>query len=130
MSRRREFSRKQRGQIICRATDPVSGLVKCEGCGLVLGRKPFEIDHTIPEELLTDKSRPLTIEDGKLLGKDCCHKPKTANDIRAIRKSDRVRDRNTGAMPKPKRRLPGHKDDFRKAKVGGGWVNRYTGEPL
>lgn len=74
------------------------GVTCCEGCGLVLGRKPFEIDHTIPEALVMDKSRPLTADDGKLLGRECCHVPKTAVDIRQIRKADRQRDKHTGAF--------------------------------
>ena len=102
MSKRREFSRKQRAEIILRATD-ADGVLCCEGCGLRLGKKPFEIDHIIAEELIIDKSRPLTIEDGQLLGKVCCHRGgKTADDIRAIRKADRRRDKLSGAM-KPKR---------------------------
>lgn len=98
---RREFTRRQRAQIVLRATGP-DGVITCEGCGLRLGHKPWQIDHTLPEELISDKSRELTIEDGRLLGQDCCHKPKTADDIRRIRKSDRQRDKHTRAM-KPKR---------------------------
>lgn len=99
---RREFSRKLRAAIILRATN-ADGQVCCEGCGLVLGRKPFQVDHTLPEALVMDKSRPLTAADGKLLGQECCHAPKTADDIRQVRKSDRQRDRHTGAMPRSAR---------------------------
>lgn len=101
MSLRRDFTRKQRAQIICRATN-AQGLIVCEGCGLILGRKPYQIDHTLAEELILDKSRELTIEDGKLLGQACCHAPKTADDIRMIRKSDRMRDKQTGAAKRPR----------------------------
>lgn len=45
-----------------------------------------------------DKSRQLTAADGKLLGQECCHSPKTRNDVRMVRKSDRQRDRSTGAI--------------------------------
>lgn len=93
---RREFPRRIRAAIILRATN-ADGIVCCEGCGLVLGKKPFDVDHTLPEALVMDKSRPLTAEDGKLLGKACCHTPKTADDIRRVRKADRQRDRDTGA---------------------------------
>ena len=106
MTNRREFSRKQRAEIILRATGP-DGVIVCEGCGLRLGKKPFEIDHIIAEALIVDKSAPLTIEDGQLLGKDCCHRGgKTQDDIRMIRKADRMRDKHNGAM-KPKQ--PWHK---------------------
>lgn len=94
---RREFSRKLRAAIILRATN-ADGFICCEGCGLILGKKPFQIDHTLPEALVMDKSRPVTAADGKLLGQECCHGPKTRNDVRMIRKADRQRDRNTGAI--------------------------------
>lgn len=102
MTGRREFSRKLRAAIILRATN-ADGQVCCEGCGLVLGKKPFQIDHTLAEALVMDKSRLLTAADGKLLGQECCHGPKTADDIRRVRKADRQRDRDTGASAKPPR---------------------------
>lgn len=101
MSARREFSRKQRAEIILRATN-ADGLICCEGCGLVLGRRRYEIDHDTPEALvMDDKSKPLTIDDGRLLGVECCHRGganKTRADIQRIRKADRQRDRHTGAL--------------------------------
>lgn len=99
--KRREFSRKVKAEIVLRAT--VEGVVCCEGCGLILGKKPYDIDHTVAEELVIDKSKPLTASDGKLLGKVCCHIPKTADDIRMVRKSDRQRDRDSGVI------APSHK---------------------
>lgn len=102
---RREFPRRIRAEIVLRATN-AAGLLCCEGCGLVLGKKPYEVDHTLPEALVMDKSRKLTAADGKLLGKACCHAPKTADDIGRIRKADRQRDKHTGATarkPWPKR---------------------------
>lgn len=97
---RREFPRRVRAEIILRATN-AAGLVCCEGCGLVLGKKPYEVDHTLPEALVMDKSRKLTAADGELLGKACCHTPKTGDDIRRIRKADRQRDKDTRALAKP-----------------------------
>jgi hypothetical protein len=102
---RREFPRRIRAEIVLRATS-AEGLIVCEGCGLVLGKKPYQVDHTLPEALVMDKSRKLTAADGKLLGQECCHAPKTAEDIRRVRKADRQRDRDTGAIarkPWPKR---------------------------
>ena len=86
---RREFSNKVRLEIVHRAMDG-KGRVVCEGCGLVLGKKAYHIDHTIPEAMVVNRSRPLTASDGKLLGWDCCHKPKTAVDKGDIAKSERV----------------------------------------
>ncbi len=99
---RREFSRRLKAEIIMRSTNG-DGLVCCEGCGLVLGKKAYEIDHTIPEALVMDKGAKLKASDGKLLGKACCHTPKTADDIRRIRKADRQRDKHTGASSRPSR---------------------------
>lgn len=102
MTERREFPRKVRAAIVARAMN-ADGQIACEGCGLILGRKKWQIDHTLAEALVLDKSRPLTADDGKLLGQECCHAPKTADDIRQVRKSDRQRDRHTGAMPRSPR---------------------------
>lgn len=98
---RREFSRKIRAEIVLRATN-ADGVICCEGCGLPLGKKSYQIDHTIPEALVMDKSRKVTASDGKLLGQACCHGPKTADDIRQIRKADRQRDKHTGAFERKK----------------------------
>lgn len=92
---RRNFPNRVKGQIVTRAMN-ADGRVVCEGCGLVLGRKPYEIDHTLPEALVMDKSRDLTADDGKLLGKDCCHAPKTRVDIARIAKSKRQARRHLG----------------------------------
>lgn len=102
MTDRREFPRKVRAAIVARAMN-ADGQIACEGCGLILGRKKWQIDHTLAEALVLDKSRPLTADDGKLLGQECCHGPKTADDIRRVRKADRQRDRDTGASAKPAR---------------------------
>lgn len=99
--KRREFSKPVRAEIVLRATDE-RGRLCCEGCSFVLGHKAWHIDHTIAEALFLDKSRPLTAKDGKLLGWDCCHKPKTKIDkgciAKAIRRSHKdrgIRDRST-----------------------------------
>ncbi len=88
--KRREFPKRIKAQIVHRAMTP-NGNVKCEGCGAILGMKRYEIDHTIAEGLVIDKTKPLTKEDGRLLGLECCHKPKTVKDkgdiARAVRRS-------------------------------------------
>lgn len=122
MPQRREFSRKIRAQIVLRATN-AKGQVVCEGCGLVLGKKPYEIDHTIPEAMQGDDAPALTAKGGKLLGRDCCHKGKTASDISTIRKSDRVRDKHSGAFKRPSR-FPNSRDGKWKAKLDGTTVRR------
>jgi hypothetical protein len=95
---RREFPKRIRAEIVNRAMDS-QGRLRCEGCGLVLGAKKFDIDHTIPEALVIDKSKPLTAADGKLLGVACCHRGgqnKTADDVARIAKAKRASDRHLG----------------------------------
>ena len=86
---RREFSRKVRKQAIERANG------KCESktCGAVLKPREAEVDHILPCELGGEP----TLANAQVLCK-VCHKEKTANDIRRIRKSDRARDKNSGAI--------------------------------
>jgi hypothetical protein len=87
---RREFSDKVRSAIVMRAMNE-RGFPVCEGCGGVLKLKGWEIDHKIAEALVIDKTKPLTAEDGQLLG-PCCHRGengKTARDVKVIAKSKR-----------------------------------------
>ncbi|KQY39988.1 hypothetical protein ASD32_16410 [Rhizobium sp. Root483D2] len=55
----------------------------------MLGAKPYHIDHTIPDALQNDKSQKLTAADGKLLGVECCHAPKTKVDVAVIAEAKR-----------------------------------------
>lgn len=104
---RREFPKAVYAQIVKRAMLE-SGEIACEGCGLVLGKKVYHVDHTNPDGLQVDKSQKLTAADGKLLGVECCHKPKTANDVKAIAKAKRVEANYLGfKAPKQKLRGPG-----------------------
>lgn len=114
---RREFPRKVRFEIIKRASDDKGRLV-CEGCGLVQP-KTWHIDHTIPDALMLDKSRPLTADDGRLLGWDCCHKPKTAVDVSNIARAERRHGKDRGDK-KPSRfpkRPPGYRFDWRTQRL-------------
>ncbi len=94
---RREFTRDVKAQIVKRAMN-AAGLVACEGCGLVLGKRPYHIDHTRPDALEVDKSRRLTADDGKLLGAECCHEDKTRKDVAMIAKAKRREARHIGAI--------------------------------
>ena len=97
--KRREFTKDVYAQIVRRATNK-AGHVVCENCGLVLGKKPYHVDHTIADALILEK-RKLTAADGKLLGVECCHAPKTKLDVAAIAQAKRREARHTGAI-KPK----------------------------
>lgn len=125
MSPRREFTRAQKAAIVLRATD-ARGVVTCEGCGLKLGKKPFEINHKTPEALVVDKSKALTIDDGELLGKECCHDPLTRTEhIPQIAEAKRRQARDLGIKKAPSRPLPGSRASGVRKRMSGA-VERWT----
>ena len=97
MSKRIEFSRKIKAQIIARANG------KCEKCSATLKTGEGEVDHILPCALGGEAS----VANGRLLCR-VCHIEKTAGDIKAIRKSDRQRDKASGAV-RPKSALAGQR---------------------
>lgn len=112
---RREFTRTVYAQIVHRAT--VAGQIACEGCGLILGKKKYHVDHTIPDGLQIDKSEKLTADDGKLLGVECCHAPKTVVDKGTIAKAKRNEENHLGfARQAPKIKSPGFPKSEKAAK--------------
>ena len=94
---RMEFSRKVKAQIIARAND------KCEKCTAILKTGEGEVDHILPCAL----GGEATVANGRLLCR-ICHVEKTADDIRRVRKSDRQRDKASGAL-RAKSALAGRK---------------------
>ena len=101
MSARREFSKEHKRHMLRRAMAGTN-VVRCEGCGCDLTGKAFEFDHTIPEALVVDKSRAITPDDGKLLGKECCHRSeggKTASDMQRITKARRLEAKSIVRRP-------------------------------
>lgn len=106
---RRNFTRNQKEAIVDRAT--AGGVVRCEGCNLALKRGAWEIDHILAEALRpeADKQRKITIAEGQLLGKDCCHRGengKTRKDVAKIAKGKRQYDQANG-LKTAKRPIPG-----------------------
>lgn len=112
MAKRREFSRKTRREVFLRAGG------RCEHCSAKLKVGEGEYDHVIPCEFGGDD----TADNCQVLCR-VCHKLKTAKDIGAIRKSDRVRDRHAGII-RPTHRWGYGKNDPLKKKVGGKVVRR------
>lgn len=92
---RREFSRKVRKQAIERA----NGKCESKACGAVLKPREAEVDHILPCEL---GGEPI-LANAQVLCKTC-HKAKTAQDVRRVRKSDRQRDKDSGAI-RPKQSI-------------------------
>lgn len=99
MSKRREFSGPVKAAIILRAM--VDGKVFCEGCGVLCKPGEYDIDHTDPDAMQIDKTRKLTIDDGKLLCKAVCHPAKTAKDKADIARAKRLEQAHLG-VKKPK----------------------------
>lgn len=60
----------------------------------------FELEHVVAWELTRDES-----DDNVRPAHIACHKPKSARDICAIRKADRVRQKYLGLWPKSPRPL-------------------------
>lgn len=108
--KRREFTSDQRAQIVARATD-AAGTIRCERCQLAQKTGSFEIDHIIAEGMRpdADKKVKLTIADGQLLGKDCCHRGedgKTNDDVAKIAKAKRREAKHLG-IKRPAGKLKG-----------------------
>jgi hypothetical protein len=101
---RREFPKDVKLEIIRRAR--ASGVLICEGCGLVVDRKKWHVDHTIPDALFLDKRRRLTADDGKLLGAECCHGPKTKIDVANIAEAKRREAKYLGMKTRAKAKIP------------------------
>lgn len=85
---RREFTPMVYAEIVRRAMD-ANGQLWCEGCGGFIKAKRFQVDHTIADGLILDKKRKLTATDGRLLGIECCHAPKSKEDVKVIAKAKR-----------------------------------------
>jgi DNA-directed RNA polymerase subunit N (RpoN/RPB10) len=120
---RREFPDKVKLAIIKRSMDS-KGRICCEGCGQVLGSKKHEIDHKIAEALVVDKSKPLTADDGQLLGY-CCHRGeggKTAQDVADIARAKRREQRHLGIRKRST--MPGSRDSRWKKTFNHGTVLR------
>lgn len=100
---RREFPGPVKVQILKRAMQGTSSIF-CEGCGLNVTGKKVHIDHTIPDAIA--RKADLTAEDGKLLGWDCCHKPKTAIDQGDIAKAKRRELKSLGLAKRTTFRKP------------------------
>ena len=103
---RLEFSRKTKKAIIDRAAG------NCEKCKAVLKPGEGEVDHILPCAL----GGEATVANGRLICRQC-HKDKTAADVRQIRKSDRQRDKASGAIrPRGKIKSPGFAQTEKAAK--------------
>lgn len=94
MSRKR-FSRRERGRLF----NLHHG--KCHLCnGKIQVGDDWDLEHIIPWELTRDDS-----DDNVKPAHKSCHKTKTADDVKAIRKADRKRAKHIGAWPDSKHKI-------------------------
>ena len=125
MSDRKEIPKSVKLEVFRRAHGPEN--VTCEGCGLRLGGKRFDYDHTVPEVFQTlpkHERPPITADDVKLLGYDCCHKFKSASEHKANSHGKRIVEKAAKAKPRKSRPMPGSKASGWKHKMDGSWKKR------
>lgn len=93
---RKSFSRKDRVRLF----DLHGG--KCHLCDqkIKVG-DAWDLEHIVPWEMTRDDS-----DDNVKPAHKSCHKIKTADDVAAIRKADRVKAKHMGAWPKSKAKIP------------------------
>lgn len=123
---RLEFSKPVKMEMFRRAGGPED--VRCEGCGLRLKKGDFEYDHTIEEWILDqiahDLREPLTAADGKLLGKHCCHKAKSAKSTADRAHGKRIQFKEAKADKPKGAPIPGSKRSGWKKPMNGPAVRR------
>lgn len=100
MTARIEFPRKVRDATFARSDGRCEGRINGMRCGSDISDGRCDYDHILPAAL-----------GGKADIANCqalciaCHKAKTADDVRRVRKSDRQRAAHIGAKPPPKQRI-------------------------
>ena len=114
MMPRKRFSRKERVRLF----ELRNGI--CHLCeGKIQVGQAWHIEHLIAWELTRDDS-----DDNLRLAHVKCHKPKTAEDVRAIRKADRQRAKHVGVKKPKGRPIAGTKASGWKHKLNGQWERR------
>jgi 5-methylcytosine-specific restriction protein A len=85
---------------------------RCEKCGQPTGpHNPPEVDH-IREDWETGEP---TLENAQVLGKKCCHAPKSAAATERRSNADRMKRKHEGTWPKTKHPLRSRGFDRRDA---------------
>lgn len=118
MSMRDEFTRKTRGLALKRCD------MKCEGCGLPLRPGRFQFHHAVE----ANDGGEATLENCQVLCTGC-HAPLTKAYTQALRKAERVRDKNSGAFLKTRNPIPGSRATKWKRCFDGSVVLRSQGIP-
>ena len=93
----------------------------CHICGQKIDgiRERWDVEHVLPLELGGEET-----DENRKPAHYSCHKGKTKDDVRMIRKSDRVRAKHMGAKAPSRRPLPGGRNSPIKIKLDGTVVPR------
>lgn len=93
----------------------------CHICGAKIdgGKERWDVDHVIPLELSGDDS-----DENLAPVHAACHKAKTHDDVKSIRKAERMRQRNLGIRRCRKSPIPGGRGSGWKRKLNGQIVRR------
>ena len=110
---RLEFSAKTKAQGFARSGG------NCEICGVKLQAAKFRYDHKLPCALGGDNSL-----DNLVVQCLACDTPKTADDVRRIRKADRQKRIHIGARAPSRNPIMGSKASGWKRKMNGELVRR------
>lgn len=118
---RKEIPKRVKVEVFLRAGGNTPDL-RCEGCGLRLGGKIFHYDHQLAEcfQTLPKSERPpITADDVKLLGYECCHKDKSASEHKANCRGKRLVAKAARAEKKYSRPIAGSRNTPWKKKLDG-----------
>lgn len=116
---RTEFSTRIRRQALersagrCEGTGPEVGLPAGERCGASLGYG-LQIDHILPDTM----GGEATLDNAQCLC-GACWRFKNAQDWKAAAKSNRQRDKHTGARAPSKRPMPGGRSSAWRRRMDG-----------
>lgn len=128
--KRLEISKRTKLEVFQRAGGP--GDLRCEKCGLNIGGKRFDYHHEIPEWVRNaplSEREPITADDVKLLGYECCHKDISAKDQKTMWHGKRIVEKAARAK-KSRNPLPGSRGSRMRIKMDGTVVDRATGEVI
>lgn len=135
MTRRRaEFSAETKRQAYERSKDG-AGVARCEcyriphvfpePCGVPLVTGQIFYEHCVQDAIGGGND----LDNCAVLTKTCWRLKTSTYDLPVIAKVKRVADRDRGIYRTPRQRLHGGRGSLFKIKIGGGVVNRRTGEP-
>lgn len=118
--KRKEIPKRVKLDVFVRAGGPEN--LRCERCCLPIGGKRFDYHHEIPEwvqNVPPSERSPITPDDVKLLGYECCHKQISAEDQKRMYHGKRIVAKAARAEKKYSRPIPGSRNSKFKKRIDG-----------